>query len=570
MKTNIWRYYIQFYKDSHMRLFFAILVSMGQSLFVLPIGFLVGNIFDQIIPQKDFQRLVWIGLGILLLQVASSAISLYVRFVSLRVTKVVIGQIREKILLRFYSFSQAYYSKVDRSKLHAMVVQDTERLDIMSNALISVFIPALAVSITMLFVLFYLNWILSLVLVLVGPLLYWLSRSLRKKVQQYVQRFQRSFEDFSEGMLFVLKMIELTRTFSAEHFETQRQNKKIDQLRTVSERMALLYVAFVKIQEGIISLAGVLILVVGGWAVSAGRMTIGELITFYIVVGLMRTQVRSVSSSIPQIIEGYESLVSLYSLLHIPISTPYNGTEKVELQGEVIFNNVDFQYEQEPILRNINLRIPEKGMIAIVGPNGVGKSSLIHLIMGFYSPQGGELFAGTHSYSHIDMINLRRSFGVVHQDPFLFQGTILENITYGVKDVTEDETKRAAQKATAHEFITQLPDGYGTIIGERGVRLSGGERQRIAIARAFLRDPALLLLDEPTNHLDPAVKGELIANIKSWSQNKAVLIISHNLDIIRQAQFVYRLEHGRIIYSGPSEEYFQTQDNSMNFESVNL
>jgi len=529
---------------------------MGQSTFVLPIAFLIGYIFDKAIPQKDLYLLIIIGSVIILLHVMTSAIMLYVRYLSLQIIKVVIRKIREEILLRFYTFSQAYYSKVDRSKLHAMVVQDTERLDVMSNALIAIFIPAFIIVSVFLFVLFYLNWILSLILLFIAPLIFWLSRSLSTKVREHVRRYQRSFEIFSKGMLFVLQMMDLTRISTAEGREIKHQKNNFEELRIVSERMAIFHAAYIKIQEGIIFIAGILILVFGGWAVSIGKMTIGELITYYVIVGLMRKQIQLIISSVPQIVEGSESLNSLYNLLHIQNPTPYAGVVQIKLKGEVILKNVDFQYDQEPTLTNISLQIPANGIVAIVGPNGVGKSSLLNLILGFYSPQHGEIFAGAHPYINLDMTHLRKSFGVVQQDPILFQNTIKDNINYGINSASIADIKKASKLAIAHDFISQLPEGYDTILGERGISLSGGERQRIAIARAFLRDPTLLLLDEPTNHLDRTTLVKLMDNLKKWSNKRAVLIISHNMEIISQAQIVYQLEHGRITFNGSPEEYF--------------
>ncbi|MCJ7626509.1 MAG: ABC transporter ATP-binding protein/permease [Anaerolineaceae bacterium] len=558
LNNQAWHYYIQFYKDSWGRLLGAIIVSMGQSLFILPIAFLVGHIFDQAIPQNDFKLLIVIGLEILFLQIASSAISLYVRNVSLKVTKAVIKQIREEILEHFYTFSQAYYSKADRSNLHTMAVQDTERLDIMSNALIAIFLPAFFVSIALMLALFYLDRVLSLILVFAGPFLFWLSRTLTQKIKQHVQGAQRSFEDFSKGILFVLQMIDLTRTFSAEQFEIQRGKNKIDQLHTISVRVSWLFAAYINIQKWIFSLAGILILVLGGWATAVGRITIGELIAFYFTAGLLRSQVNLMTSSVPQIIEGNESLVSLFNLLQTKSPLPYSGTKRIDFQGEIVIKDVDFQYDQEPILANINLRIPNKGLIAIAGPNAVGKSSLLNLVLGFYAPQKGELFADAHSYSLLDIHQLRRSFGVVHQDPILFQGTIRENIVYWSEELSEEDMVKSARTATAHDFIEKLPETYDTVIGERGVRLSGGERQRIAIARAFFRNPKILFLDEPTNHLDSNVKLKLIANIKAWSQNRVVVVISHHRDVIQQAQSVYHFEQGKITFNGPPDEYFRT------------
>ncbi|NOY98888.1 MAG: ABC transporter ATP-binding protein [Chloroflexi bacterium] len=560
---DAWRYYATFFKGSWPQLLLSILISIGESVVVLPIALLVKYVFDDVIPQKNVHLLVEISLVILFLQLLNSGLVLYVRFITLKVTKRVTKQIREEILRRLYTFSQSYYSRIDKGKLHAMVVQDTERVDAMSNALVSEFLPSLFVGVALMLVLLSLDRILFLVLFFVAPLLFVFSKYLGKEVRERIYWFQRLFENFSEGILFVLQMMDLTRTQTAEQFEISRHSEGIEELHVVSRRVAWLQTAYIMVQEGVTSFAGILILIVGGWTAIAGRITIGGLIAFYVVVGLLRKYVRLVTVSIPRIIEGHESLNSLHQLMMIRETQPYvGGNREVRFRHRISLKKVSFRYDREPVLVDVDLSIPAKGITAIVGVNGVGKSSIFNLVMGFYAPQHGGLFLDDIPYSEIDLMSLRRSFAFVHQDPILFRGTIRENIGYGYDEISEGDMIKAARIAAAHDFISQLREGYDTVIGERGVKLSGGERQRIAIARAFFRDPALLLLDEPANHLDKSIILRLMENIRAWSQDRSVLIISHDPDIVRQAQTVYWLEDGRIAYAGPAETCFYNTSRS--------
>ncbi|MFC1488445.1 ATP-binding cassette domain-containing protein [Thermodesulfobacteriota bacterium] len=186
-------------------------------------------------------------------------------------------------------------------------------------------------------------------------------------------------------------------------------------------------------------------------------------------------------------------------------------------------------------------------MVALVGPNGAGKSTIVNLILGFYRPQEGGLFADDCPYVNMDIVHFRRQIGVVTQDPIIFSGTVLENITYGSPEANTDQVVRAAELAVAHEFILRLPEGYDTFVGGRGVLLSGGQRQRIAVARALLRRPQLLILDEPTHHLDKTGVYELMGNLKRLEQVPSILIISHDVDILDAADQSYYLKEGRVV-----------------------
>jgi ATP-binding cassette subfamily B protein len=544
MNLSAWQYYIKFYRGSYLTLFLSVIISAGQCLLVLPIAFLIRYTFDKIIPAGDLRLLVLAGIAILLLNLANSGISLWTRYLTLKTTKLAIQGLRDELLNKCYAFSRAYYCEADRSKLHASIVQDTERLDVMSNALVALLLPALAVSVALCAVLIFLNWFLFLIMITVFPLLLLVSRVMKKRVKERVNAFYRSFETFSKGMLFVLQMMDLTRIQTAEQFETERQIKNFEKLRITSGSMAWLNSAYSSVQYGIATASGILILVFGGMAVANGSMTLGALLAFYVAVSMLNSNIKIVMSSIPQIIAGKESLMTLFKIVRTQDPPPYSGNRQIKFSGKISLESVNFQYKEKRVLQDITLTINPNSMVALAGPNGVGKSTIAHLIMGFHRPRSGKLYADDHSYHSLDMIHLRKSIGFVMQDPIIFPGTIWDNITYGCQDASLQDVISASELSTAHEFIQKFPQGYNTLTGENGMLLSGGQRQRIAIARALLRQPKLLILDEPANHLDEEALRQLMNSLKRINNFTTILIISNDMDIVREAQYIYVLQEG--------------------------
>lgn len=551
MNRKTWCYYLRFYRESYHRLILTIIFSILQSLIVLPIAFLVRYVFDQAIPKGATAGLIYAGIFMLGLILLNCVLTLLTRYLSLNQTKMVIRDIREELLVRCYSFSRSFYNKADLAKLHASIVQDTQRLDIMSNAIISLFLPSLIVAFAIFGVLIYISPSLSLIMVCTIPPLYLMNRIFVKNRRiNWINASHRSFEKFSKGVLFVLQMMDLTRAQTAEQLELKRQKKYLEVVRLTSQSNALLFAAYHSIQNGILAVSGIIILIVGGMAVGTGSISLGSLISFYVAMSLMSFHMRNMVSSVPSILEGNESLSTLYHLAHVDDATPYAGNQTMTFQGKIALREVDFSYENEKILRSVKLTIEPGAKVSIIGPNGVGKSTIVNLVLGFYRPQKGLLFADDHPYPDIDITHLRQGMGVVMQNPIIFPGTIRENIVYGCPEASLESIIRASELATAHEFIDALPEKYDTLMGEQGTLLSGGQCQRIAIARALLREPKLLILDEPTNHLDEASVNQLMQNLKSMEGNPSMLIITQNMNIARQTDCIYVLRRDGCIVHG--------------------
>lgn len=539
-----WKYYIRLFRDQYSKLLASSLGSSFQALLIVPVILLIKFAFDKIIPEKDIRLLILAGTAIFLLRSASSLLSVWLRNIHLKIINKSVFLLRKDLLSKLYGFSRNFYTSNDIKILHTQLVIDTERLSGMSNVIVSRLVPSLIISIALVILLFLLNWKLMLIILAMVPLLYVSNFLIGKIIKKRVFTFQRAFEMFSKGVFFMLKYLDLAIIQSTQEKEMEQQSEILDDLQKKTNKMAIIYTVNSQIQEILTGLIAIVIIVVGGVAVISGKMTLGDFLSFYIAAGYLNRFVNSVNTSVPEIIAGNESLNTLFALADNRDFVPYKGTKQIDFKGFISLKEVSFSYSEKPLLKNLNFELLPSQIYALTGANSAGKTTIINLILGFYRPIEGRLFADGIPYDVIDLCDLRKNFGVVMQQPSLFSGTIRENIFYGNEKATEEDLLRAVHFSLADEFIGRLPEGFETLIGEDGMMLSGGERQRIAIARAIIRKPRLLILDEPTNHLDESTVEQLMKNLEKLEEKPAVLLVSHDERVVRFAHQVFKLENG--------------------------
>jgi ABC-type multidrug transport system fused ATPase/permease subunit len=544
--TLAWRSYVGRYYRRGGPIVQACALAVLLTAATVPYVALVRYIFDVAVPGVDWRRIALAGLGMVLLNAVNAGISLAIRRLALKTTKQVIAEIREDLIRKIYRLSRACLTNAERSRLHTRIVTDSERIDIMSNALVAHFLPSLAGAVALSAIMLWLNWKLYAVLFAFAPLGHFFNVWLRKKLKTRAQAFRAAYEEFSRGAFFVLQSVDLARMQDAQAAECERQGRVIQDLRRKSGDMALLDTAYNLSQNNVTAASVIAVLALGAVWVASGAMSIGQLLSFYVCGGLLNSHLRVMLSAIPQIIAGQESLEAVHEILESTETEPYQGTRAIEFAGAIEYRNVSFSYGADPVLRDFSLAIGSGERVALIGPNGSGKSTALHLLCGFYKPESGDLLADGFAYDELDMAGLRSSIAVVMQDPILFAGTIHENIAYGSGAASRDAVREAACRATADAFIGDLPGGYDTPVGDGGVLLSGGQRQKLSIARALLKRPKMLVLDEPTNHLDSASVRLLMRNLAALSERPSILLVSHDLEVAAEADRVYELRNGRL------------------------
>jgi subfamily B ATP-binding cassette protein MsbA len=291
--------------------------------------------------------------------------------------------------------------------------------------------------------------------------------------------------------------------------------------------------------------APTIIVLAGVYLIVTSDLTVGGLFAFFMYLMQMFSAASTVANVNPRMQSSLASLERIYEILDIEpeVVGPVDGVRLPRLRGEVRLESVSFSYDPEvPVLRDISLEVPPRTMVALVGPSGAGKTTLAHLLPRFFDPVEGRVLIDGHDLRSLDLHWYRRHIGLVPQEIFLFDRSVAENITYGTIGATEEEVRAAAAAANALEFIEQMPKGFDTLIGERGVRLSGGQRQRLAIAREILRDPAILVLDEATSSLGVLLSG------------RTSFVIAHRLSTVVRADVIVALEEGRIAELGSHDD----------------
>jgi len=365
-----------------------------------------------------------------------------------------------------------------------------------------------------------------------------------------LDRWARIYSRFNE----VLSGILIVRSFAMEDAEKMRFLRDVGEANKVVVRGVATDAGYASASNLVIALARITGVGVGGYLVIEGQITIGTVVAFLGYIGGLFGPVQGLSTIYSTIRKASVSLDEIFKILNIQehLGDSPDARDIENVRGDVCFENVSFHYEQSgrPLLDHVNLSVQAGESVAIVGPSGSGKTTMMALLMRFYDPLEGRVLLDGHDLRTLKQSAIRRNIAVVLQDPLLFNDTIRANIAYGRPDASMAEIEAAARAAFAHEFIMRLPEGYDTIVGERGGRLSGGERQRITIARALLKNPPILLLDEPTSALDTESEEAVQQAIENLLHGRTIFVIAHRLSTVVNADRIVVLKEGRIVESG--------------------
>ena len=523
-------------------------LSVAQALTLVPIALLVRAAFDDAIPSGDSGRLIALGAGILGLYLLSLGLGLIGRYFVLRVTKPAVARVRSELIDHVVWLPSSFYDSTDSGRLHSLIVQDTERLDTMAKYLLAVVIPSLGTAAILLASLVAIQPVLLAVLVVTIPLLFGLSRLLRGTLRQRVRAWQETSDAFSASVLATLRSAALIKVKTAEEQAIAEGTARSAELAAAGQQISWVQQAYGLIQVALGGVAGVIVLIGGGLAVLHDSISIGDLIAFMAVLALARGQLNWVAATLPDILNGFAAIERIDEVLAKTEAEPYGGKQPIELQGALTWDRVTFGYSEDepPVLDAVSLSVEAGETLAILGPTGAGKTTLVALLLGLYKPWSGRILVDGEPLEQIDVRQLRRQAGTLLQEGTAMRGTVATNIAFGRPEVPRQEVERAATLAAASEFVSELPNGYETEIGDDGIRLSAGQRQRIALARALLGSPPLLMLDEPTSHLDPETAELVLDNLVGIEPRPTLLLVTHDPLVAQRADRLVEVRGGRL------------------------
>lgn len=472
--------------------------------------------------------------------------------------------IQHDLRIKTYSHLQdlelAYFEERSTGSLMAILNDDINQLerflDVGVNEIIQVTVTVIIIGAAF----FVLAPSVAWWAVLPMPFIVWGSIWFKKFLAPRYAEVRETVSLLSGQLSNNLSGITTIKSFTAETYEVGRITRNSDAYKIKNTKAIAFSAAFVPLIRIIVFIGFVATLLLGGLEAVNGRLPVGT----YSIMVLLTQRLLWPLTRLGQTLDLYQrSMAStnrVINLLDTPI-TIHTGNKPLYIEsvkGELELQNVTFAYQENfPVIQNICLKIPAGKTIGIVGSTGSGKSTIGKLLLRFYEVKTGKITLDGIEINQINLQDLRRAIGLVSQDIFLFHGTVAENIRYGSFDATFSEIIAAAKIAEADNFINKLPQGYDTIVGERGQKLSGGQRQRIALARAVLKNPPILILDEATSAVDNETEAAIQKSLEKITQNRTTIVIAHRLSTIRNADCIYVMEHGKIVEFGRHEELLE-------------
>lgn len=526
-------------------------------------------IFDHILLDKSLPAsLSWVGdllargktfavvtlsLCIILIACFRSVFAYFHSFLSSRIGYEMVYRLRRELFAHLQQLSLSFHARARTGELLTKVVSDTSALkDVFAESALN-FASHLLTVIGMFIIMFALNWRLGLVVLATFPLLCYTLFFVYGRIKISARRHREREGNVATRALEVFSSVHLVRAFARERHEQERFEQESSYTLEEGIRTARLEAAATRATE-IVSAASICAVVLfGALQVIAGRMLPGDVLIFTAYLTSMYKPLRTlarISSQFSKAAASGERIADIFRT-ESEIYDDHQGLRAGSLSGEIVFRNVSFDYgDGNSVLHNISFSIAPGQRAAFVGSSGAGKSTIANLLLRFYEPRSGEILIDGVELKNYERESIRRQIGVVLQESVLFGATIAENIAYGKPDATDQEIEAAAKDASAHEFIISLPEGYDTIIGERGGTLSGGQRQRICLARAIIKRPSLLILDEPTSAIDAESSALIGQAINRLQQGKTLLVISHQFAGLEKFDQIFVLKNGELIESG--------------------
>ena len=552
--NNILQRLIRNYILTHkLNIFFALIMMIISASTTGLHAWLVRPALDDVLISGNRQMLLLIPLAIII-TTAFKGLSTYWHFVAMsKVAYRVISTLQSEMFSKLMFFNLKFYSESKTGNLISRLINDTHFLRLSIVKSITGIIKEPLVIIFLIGNMVYQSWQLTLFVIFAFPLALWPIRKIGKSIRKLTYAIQNEIASFSNILGESIKGIRQVKAYNQEKYEIERANSIISRIKDFYIRSARISNRLSPIMEIIGSLAIALSIYVGGIFVLNETMTAGQFMSFLVSLLLAYKPVKALGNINISIQEGLSGAERIFELLDTTNKHQENDKKTNNLSvsnGKIEFRNVDFSYNKDEVLQDINIVIPAGKKIAIVGLSGSGKSTIINLILRFFDPNKGSILIDNQDISQFSLSSLRQNISLVTQETTLFNDTIEANIKYSKLDASRKEVMKVAEEAGAIGFIEKLPNKFDTIIGESGIKLSGGQRQRVAIARALLKNAPILLLDEATSSLDNITEKEVQTSISHLMKSRTSLIVAHRLTTIEDADIIYFIKNGKIAEQG--------------------
>jgi len=532
-------------------------ILIGSLLGLLPPLFTMWLI-DGAIPAHDMHAIEFNVGGMVASALAAGVIGVYQGYLNSFVGEGIMRDIRTSLVNHLHRMPLSFFTETKTGEIMNRVSSDVDNVDnVVTGTLVSI-VTSVFTIVTTVVTIFVLDWRLALVALALIPLMIVPLGPVGRRMYKIRKRTREKRDEIESITQETLSIsgITLIKSFVRETFERSRFYAVGTDLMKLEIRLAMVGRWFMAAITAMIVIGPAIVWLFGAWFVIHGQLKVGEVVAFVAYLGRLYGPASALAGVQVQIVSAFAVFERIFAYLDMPPEVEDSGAAVLgKVRGEVRFDDVHFSYIPERVaLDGISFRVEPGQMAAFVGPSGAGKTTITQLVPRFYDPQQGAVRVDGIDVRDVTLASLRENVGIVTQETYLFHDTIEANLRYARPDANQAEIVAAARAANIHDFITSLPAGYATVVGERGHKLSGGERQRLAIARVLLKNPCILILDEATSALDSANEAAIQAALVPLTEGRTSLVIAHRLSTILDADVIFVVEDGRIVESGTHEE----------------
>ncbi|MFR6064445.1 MAG: ABC transporter ATP-binding protein [Eubacterium sp.] len=548
--------FISYYKPH--KLIFSL--DMGASFLVSVIGIfypiITRQMLNQFIPDKEYKLIIISSVALIALYLIRMGLNYFIQYQGHVMGVKMQAQMRRDMFCHLQKLPYKFYDDHETGKIMSRMTNDLfEVSELAHHGPENIIISTLTI-ITSFVYLASINISLTLIVFLCVPFLLVISAALRKKMKTAFKKSREAIALINAALESSISGIRVTKAFTnskneEEKFEIGNEDF-VNSRREAYKAMGQFHSSTTFITD----VFNVVVLLAGGLFLYSGKINFGDYTAFIVSVNIFISPVKTLIEFMEQYQNGVTGFERFTEILDQEPEKDCEGAKDIgKVNGDIELKNVTYGYgDDKDVLRNINLKIKKGETFALVGPSGGGKTTICHLIPRFYNVEDGEILIDGKEIHSVTMESLRRNIGIVQQDVYLFNASIKENIMYGKLDATDDEVIEAAKRANIHDAIMDMPHGYDTVIGERGVRLSGGQKQRLSIARVFLKNPPILILDEATSALDNTTEILIQNSLDELCKGRTTIVVAHRLSTIKNADEIAVISNGAVIEQGRHDE----------------
>jgi ATP-binding cassette subfamily B protein len=539
------------------RLVFVLIISLCSTILGLAQPYIAKLLIDEALLRRNLRALVTVAALMIVITVLGFVFNILASYRYVAVSADVLFDMRLAVYEHLQRLSPRFYARTRLGEIVSRINNDVAEVQRVAADTMLALVANVVFLIGSVVIMLWLNWQLFLLSVALVPLSVVALRHYQRRLAAQVKQVRERSADIGSFLIETFMGMRLVVSSTAEFHEVKRFRQRNRSFIESLLAMQLTSYLAGAMPGTILTLSTAAVFLYGGALVINGEMTVGALVAFLAYHLRLLAPVQSLMGLYTNLATARVSLGRVFELLDEPIEVEdrLDAKPMKKARGEIAFEHVTLRHDREnTVLDDVSFRIPAGSVCAIVGPSGVGKSTIADLILRFYDPQSGRVKLDGRDLRDVWVNDLRRAVALVDQSPFLFNASVAENIAYARPEATREEIVEAARAAAIHDFVESLPEGYDTQVGERGLALSAGERQRIAIARAVLRRPAVIVLDEPTAALDPITEQAVASTLSSLLKGRTAIIITHRMSLVEIADQVIALDAGKVAQAGSPKE----------------